>query len=188
MMKASASTQSYPVQRLVRCALFVALLIVGGFLRIPLPLWPFTLQTLFVLLAGMLLGARDGAICCTAYVALGLFGLPVFTGGGGLSYIFKPTFGCLLAFIAAAWLAGWWVERVAQPRFSTYLIAGLLSTVLIYVIGAAWFWCVKALYLSQPMSLPALFMTFCAPTLPTDFIKVVLAALLSCRLRPMLIR
>ena len=49
-------------RELVLCALFTALTAVGAFIKIPVPVVPFTLQFLFTLLAGLLLGGRLGAI------------------------------------------------------------------------------------------------------------------------------
>ena len=52
---------------LVMCSLFVALIVVGTFIRVPIPVLPFTLQLLFTMLAGLLLGPELGA---TAVVAV----------------------------------------------------------------------------------------------------------------------
>ena len=65
--------------RLVLCALFAALIAVGAFIKIPIPYIPLTLQTLFTMLAGLMLGGRLGAISVCVYVAIGLAGLPVFS-------------------------------------------------------------------------------------------------------------
>ncbi len=64
-------------------ALFIALITIGTFIRIPIPLLPFTLQFLFTMLAGLLLGGRWGALTVFIYIVLGLMGVPVFTEGGG---------------------------------------------------------------------------------------------------------
>ena len=45
---------------LVLCAMFVALIAVGAFIKIPVPVVPFTLQFLFTMLAGLLLGPVNG--------------------------------------------------------------------------------------------------------------------------------
>lgn len=56
------------------CGIFSALIAVGAFLRVPVPLVPFTLQLFFVTMAGFVLGPRLGAVSALVYVALGLLG------------------------------------------------------------------------------------------------------------------
>ena len=62
---------------LVLCAMFVALIAVGAFIKIPVPVVPFTLQFLFTMLAGLLLGPVNGALAVVVYIVLGLIGLPI---------------------------------------------------------------------------------------------------------------
>ena len=83
------------VKELVLFSLFTALTAIGAFIRVPVPLCPFTLQLLFTTLSGLILGSRKGAASVAVYVAFGLSGVPVFTQGGGPGYIFQPTFGYL---------------------------------------------------------------------------------------------
>jgi biotin transporter BioY len=85
----------------VLCALFAALIAVGAFLRVPLPIVPFTLQLPFVCLAGLLLGPRRGAIAVILYIFMALPGYRVHPGGGP-GYVIRPTFGYLLGFVPAA--------------------------------------------------------------------------------------
>ena len=108
----SSTKQRFTTRDLVLCALFAALSAAGAFIRIPLPGVAFTLQTLFVLLAGMLLGRRLGPVSIGVYLLTGLFGLPVFTGGGGPAYVLRPSFGYLLGFLLSAWLTGFLTERL----------------------------------------------------------------------------
>ena len=72
---------------IIYCGLFTALIAVGAFIKIPVPVVPFTLQYLFTMLAGLLLGAHLGSLSVFAYMVLGLAGLPIFTEGGGLWYV-----------------------------------------------------------------------------------------------------
>lgn len=85
-------------QSLTYCSLFTALIAAGAFIKIPVPVVPFTLQFLFTTLAGLLLGAKRGFISVAAYMVLGLAGLPIFSAGGGFWYIFQPSFGYIIGF------------------------------------------------------------------------------------------
>ena len=85
--------------KMILVALFAALIAVGAFIRVPVPLVPFTMQTFFVILAGMLLSKKLGAASALVYLAVGLIGIPVFTQGGGIGYVLKPSFGYLIGFI-----------------------------------------------------------------------------------------
>ena len=80
------------------CSLFTALIAVGAFINIPIPVVPFTLQFLFTTLAGLLLGSKMGAVSVIAYMVLGLVGLPIFSEGGGIWYVFKPSFGYIMQY------------------------------------------------------------------------------------------
>ena len=64
---------------IIYCGLFTALIAVGAFIKIPIPVVPFTLQYLFTMLAGLLLGSRRGTLSVAAYMILGLVGLPIFS-------------------------------------------------------------------------------------------------------------
>ena len=87
------------------CALFAVLIGIGAFIKVPVSIVPITLQTLFVILASLIL--RQKAIYSVLlYVCMGLIGLPVFTSGGGISYVLIPSFGYLIGFIISSWFVG----------------------------------------------------------------------------------
>ena len=84
---------------LARTALLSALTAVGAFIKIPLGVSSVTLQFFFTAMAGCLLPPLWSAASQGVYVLLGLVGLPIFTMGGGFSYVLQPTFGFLLGLI-----------------------------------------------------------------------------------------
>lgn len=131
-------------------ALFTALMVVGAFIRIPFPLLPITLQAFISALAGLIIGSRLGALSMTLYMALGLIGLPVFAGGGGISYVFSPSFGFILGFIAGALVIGLVSKKLGKPnRWNSFksLMAGLL---VIYAVGILYMFLIMRLYMGNP--------------------------------------
>jgi len=86
---------------------------------------PYTLQTMFVLLAGAFLGKRNGALSQIMYLGVGAIGLPVFAAGGaiGLARFLGPTGGYLLAFPVAAFVVGYLLEN----RKNYFAIVGAMA-------------------------------------------------------------
>lgn len=71
--------------KMTYCGIFTALIAIGAFIQIPLPYMDyFTLQFLFVLLSGILLGSKLGGLAVLIYVLIGLIGIPIFASGGGI--------------------------------------------------------------------------------------------------------
>ena len=107
----------------IYCGLFTALIAVGAFIKIPIPVVPFTLQYLFTMLAGLLLGSRLGTVSVLSYMLLGLAGLPIFSEGGGLWYVFKPSFGYIIGFAVGTFVTGWIAEHMEKKTIARYLLA-----------------------------------------------------------------
>ena len=130
---------------LVLPVIFFALLTaVTARITIPLPfsVVPITLQVLAVLLSGLVLGSRAGALSQVAYLAAILAGLPISASGiGGPAAFVTPTAGYLIAFVPAAYVAGYLLERVQASKWQRviiHLIAGLCGVLVIYTGGVAW--------------------------------------------------
>ncbi|MCK9308560.1 MAG: biotin transporter BioY [Methanoculleus sp.] len=114
---------------------FIALIAAGSWISIPLPPVPLTLQTLFVLLSGIVM-KRYAVIPVGLYVLLGAAGLPVFHNGmAGLGVLLGPTGGFLLGFILAALIVGLAYEHESPAS----RITGLIAACAIYLLaGAVW--------------------------------------------------
>ncbi|MBR1393440.1 MAG: biotin transporter BioY [Ruminococcus sp.] len=168
------------------CALFTALAAVGAFIKIPIPHLPITLQTFFTTLAGLLLGGELGAASVAVYVILGLIGVPIFTEGGGFTYVLKPSFGYLVAFIIGAYVTGKIANAKREPSLIRLLIACFAGTAVIYAVGMGYFYAAKNLWVAgDGMSVKALFAACFFPVIPGDCVKCVAAALLAKRLIPL---
>lgn len=171
---------------LLLCALFTALIAVGAFIRIPVPVVPFTLQVLFTTLAGLLLGPKRGALSVFCYMAIGLFGVPVFTEGGGPMYVLKPSFGYIIGFLAGAWVTGTIAHRVPAPSYKRLLAACFAGLGIIYLFGMAYFWLISHVYLGTEIGLWSLFLYCFLLVVPGDIVLCILCAVLARRLIPVL--
>lgn len=107
---------------------FSSLTALGAQIEIPHSPVPYTMQTLFVLLSGALLGWRNGALSQVAYLAAGALGAPVFASAGfGLTRLLGPTGGYLFAFPIAAAVVGLLVQRRRSLPWSfVSMAAGLV--------------------------------------------------------------
>jgi len=118
---------------------FTIATVVGARFEIPHDPVPYTLQTLVVLLAGAILGARNGAISQLLYLGAGILGAPVFAGGAfGIGKILGPTGGYLLAFPLAAGAVG-----LLIPRAKSTLTMGLsmgAGLAIVFLLGTFHLW------------------------------------------------
>lgn len=179
-----APTRGRVLRRAFGVALGVAVVAASAQVVVPVPFSPvpMTLQPLAVLAVGGVLGAAGGASALALYLALGLLGLPVFAGGsGGLVHVLGPTGGYLLAFPAAAAVAG----ALGAPRANgrTSLLRALGGCALgLAVIHAGGMAQLTALGLDPTHALKVGFVPF----FTGDLIKVGLAAAIIVVLGPRL--
>jgi biotin transport system substrate-specific component len=118
---------------------FAAAVAAASQIAIPLP-WtpvPITLQPMLVILAGMWLGPVAGAASMLLYLAAGAVGLPVFTpiGAPGIARFLGPTGGYLIAYPAAAFVAGALAARA--KNLGTRWLAAIAGIAVIYFGGIA---------------------------------------------------
>ena len=166
------------------CALFTVLTAVGAFLKVPIPVVPFTLQILFTMMAGLLLGGRLGACSVALYAVLGLIGLPIFAEGGGFWYLLKPSFGYIIGFIAGSYVTGRMTEGLKQFTFGKVLIANLTGLAIVYGMGMVYYYLISNFVIDTPIGLWPLFLYCFLLVVPGDLCLCVLAAGLAKRLKP----
>lgn len=173
---------------MVLCAMFAALIAVGAFIKIPIPYVPFTMQLFFTTLAGLLLGPKWGAASSLVYMITGLIGIPIFTEGGGLGYIFKPSFGYIIGFIIGAYVTGKIATKVSKPSYRRLLAASLAGLAVVYVIGMVYCYFITNFYLGTSMGVKTVFLYCFLFIIPGDLALSFLSAFLSKRLIPVLNR
>ncbi len=166
------------IRQMTLVSLFAALTAVGAFISIPIYPVPLTLQTLFTLLAAMTLGSVMGASSQIIYVLLGVVGLPVFAGfKAGIGILFGPTGGFLFGFIISAYVVGRITEAIKEKNFFYCLLAGLIGTIIIYIIG------VTQLSFVTGMGVKRAVMVGMFPFLPGDILKIIAASFVANKLK-----
>ncbi len=168
---------------MTRVALMAAFTAVAAQIAIPLEPVPFTLQVLAVVLTGLLLGPRYGALAMAIYLLVGAIGVPVFAGfRGRLGILFGDTGGYLLAYPLAAALAGVAAGTVANAPRRRGLVVGFLwgsvALAVIYALGATW------LAVLAGLSPVAALVAGVLPFVVFDLIKVGLANLVAVAVAP----
>lgn len=173
--------------KMILAALFTALTTVGAFIKIPVFPVPVTLQFFFTALSGILLGPYWGAASQIVYVLLGLTGVPVFAGGGGLFYVFNPSFGYLIGFIAASFLIGI-VVKAGSARFISVFSACLLGSLAMYLIGVCYLYIILRFMSHAAVPAGKLLISGFLIFLPGEIVKCVAASLLGTKMMPVLKR
>lgn len=165
---------------MILAALFAALTAVLAQIQIPLPFTPVPVsgQSFGPMLAGLVLGPRLGFASQLVYLALGLVGAPVFSGGAsGPAQFVGPTGGYLIGFVLGAAVTGGvariklWVPAV---RFGA--AAALGGVVTVYLVGVPWLAASLGLPMGEAVAVGVL------PFLLGDLFKVAAASLLGRRL------
>ena len=183
MLETSTVRPQNKTRELVFMAFFSALIAIGAFIKIPVPVCPFTLQLLFTTMAGLLLGSHLGSAAVWVYIALGLLGLPVFTNGGGPGYVFQPTFGYLIGFALGANITG--SISAGTVSMKKLLIANFAGLAIVYLCGMAYYYIIGNFVIGQPIALWPLFLYCFLLAVPGDIVLCIIAALLGKKLIPL---
>ena len=129
------------------------------------------MQTFFVLLAGALLGKKLGSLSQAGYLLIGIFGVPVFTGGlYGFARLFGPTGGYLMGFVLAAYVIGKLLGNDNEASFTKIVAAMLVGLAILFTTGTIQLSIVMHIPLQKAVALGVL------PFIPGDIIKLLAAA------------
>ncbi|WP_243108656.1 biotin transporter BioY [Clostridium rectalis] len=165
-------------------AIFAALTAIGAMIKIPLIYESITLQFLFTALSGMLLGSKSGALSQFVYVILGMFGVPIFTQGGGIAYILKPTFGYLIGFIFSSYIIGKIIESNRQVSFIVLFKASFIGLIVTYVIGVPYLYIILKYISHIHITIFDSIKIGCLVFLIGDLLKCFVTAILGVRIIP----
>lgn len=180
-------THSVHIQDMTLIALFAVLSVIGAKIALPVLAIPFTFQFIISLLTGVVLGARRAMLAQGLYILMGLTGLPVFAKGGGLAYLFEPSFGYLIGMFLCAGLIGWVSDHLDPTRstLKTWQLLPLngLGLVIVYALGVGYLLVVKNIYADGSLTFVKAMQFGMIPYLVNDSLYCIVAALVGPRLR-----
>ncbi|WP_207648389.1 biotin transporter BioY [Anaerobranca gottschalkii] len=165
------------IKILILTSFFAILTYIGALIQVPMYPAPISLQTLFVMFAGLLLGSKYGVLSQLLYIFLGLLGLPIFTGGGGIGYVLTPTFGFIIGFLPLAYFSGF-----AKGNNFKVISMLLLGNLILYCIGITYLWFILNKIAGNDLSLITLLkgMTI---YLPGDLLKIFITIPIALKIR-----
>lgn len=153
-------------------ALMAAVICVVAPFSIPIGSVPITFATFAVYISLYVLGWKKATIACLIYIAIGIIGLPVFSGfGAGIGKVVGPTGGYLVGYLLITLVGGYLVEKFRGKIVLSF--AGLLiGTILCYLAGTIW------LLLQMNLSFAAAVGIAVLPFIPGDCAKIIVAGVL----------
>lgn len=169
------------VFNLVFSSLFICLLAVSAYIRIPIGTISITFQTLFIFLIGMMLESKWGTVTVFCYLIIGLLGIPVFSNGGGLFYIFQPSFGYLIGFLFATLVMGLLLKK--EQTFKNMILSGFVGLFIIYIIGLIYLYLISIYYYDFTIDGIKFIVYYLLIPLPIDIISIFISAIISKRVK-----
>lgn len=177
----SQNQKKFKTVDIVYIGLSAALITICAWINIPLTV-PVTLQTLGICLVAGLFGTKRGTLATIIYVILGFIGVPVFAGfKGGIAAVLGSTGGYIVGFIFTALITGIFADKF-KGRLVPLLIGMSIGVIACYIFGTAWFALVYAKQ-GTPESIATILGWCVIPFIIPDIVKIVIAALLTNKLK-----
>ena len=158
------------------CAALGAVLCVVCPFVVPIGIVPISLASFVVCCIGGAVGCKRGVIATALYLVIGGLGVPVFAGfRGGVYVLLGPTGGFLFGYLLLAGMAGW-----VSDKTDSAVVRGLsffCGMTLLYLCGGAWY------TVSAHVSFWTALSVCVLPFLPFDVVKIVVATVLSPKLK-----
>lgn len=163
----------------------LAIMILAAKISIPIGPIPVTLQTLAVFLISLILGTKKSIILFITYILLGLIGLPVFSSGGGIQYIYMPSFGFIIGFLFASIIIG--LGSKSNKIYIKYVVS-FIGLIIINIFGLSYMFIIFNLYKGLNKDFIYILQVGLMPFIIKDIFMVILACIIYSRLKIVLYR
>ena len=161
-------------------AISLAIIIVASKINIQIGPIPLTLQTFSVFIVSLLLGSFKAFIVFLVYIILGLIGIPVFSSGGGIAYIYMPSFGFIIGFLVSAPIIG--IASKSNKFYLKYILS-MVGLLIINVCGVSYMYIIFNYYKGVNRDLLNILQIGVLPFIIKDIFTVILSCIIYSRLK-----
>lgn len=161
-------------------AISLAIIIVASKINIQIGPIPLTLQTFSVFIVSLLLGSFKAFIVFLVYIILGLIGIPVFSSGGGIAYIYMPSFGFIIGFLVSAPIIG--IASKSNKFYLKYILS-MVGLLIINVCGVSFMYIIFNYYKGVNKDLLNILQIGVLPFIIKDIFTVILSCIIYSRLK-----
>ena len=161
-------------------AISLAIIIVASKINIQIGPIPLTLQTFSVFIVSLLLGSFKAFIVFLVYIVLGLIGIPVFSSGGGIAYIYMPSFGFIIGFLVSAPIIG--IASKSNKFYLKYILS-MVGLLIINVCGVSYMYIIFNYYKGVNKDLLNILQIGVLPFIIKDIFTVILSCIIYSRLK-----
>lgn len=113
---------------------------------------------------------------------MGLVGIPVFTEGGGIFYILKPSFGYIIGFCLGAYVTGYIAHKTGRASIRRFFAASVVGLIVVYFFGMLYYYILSNFYLNNYIGFKNMLIYFFLIFIPGDLISCFIAAYISKRI------
>ena len=167
------------VRDLSLMAIMEALLVIASKISFSIGPIPITLQTFAVFIISLILGVKRSIIVFSAYIIMGLIGIPVFSSGGGYTYVLMPSFGFIIGFLFASIVVGF---ASKSNKFYKKYILSAVGLLIINICGVIYMYIIMNFYMGLDKDLNYILSVGVLPFIAKDFIIVILSCIIYSRL------
>ncbi len=164
-------------------AMVLTLLIISSKIVFPISFIPLTLQTLIVFLIPLLFGIKKSCFIFLSYIILGLIGLPIFSNGGGLNYIYQPSFGFIIGFLVISFPIG--MIKKETKLWIAYLLI-FIGITIFYIIGLTYMTIILNYYLKLNKDFISILKIGFLPFILKDILSIIIAKIIAFRIQPII--
>ena len=169
------------VSNIIKISLFTALICLFSFIKIPV--FPVSVSLAYFAINTIILISelKVSFISVLLYIILGLSGIPVFSQGGGIGYVFNMSFGYLLGFLAAPFVCEY-AKKILKAKSSNMMLS-IVNILVIYTFGCLYAWILSSIYLKTKMDIKYLITYFVLIFIPSDIFFAYLSSNIAGRLK-----